>query len=269
MTKDLIGPNVMDLERDYRDLLAVLEARGEAPEELARLREHHRFVERSAHHLGQTPAALWTLAHAEPENSTVRRGAVAFEGAGRKRGRPWFRLLNPLEQAMDAARLRTLVGHNSLVNAVALAPDGRHALSGSDDQTLIWWDLDTGQPIRILRGHTGGITAVALSPGGRHVLSGSEDRTLVWWDLGSGQPIHTLRGHASRVLAVMVSPDGRHALSGSWDRTLRWWDLLSQECLAVFPCPHTLRSCALSSDGRTVVAGLGDGRVLFFRPEET
>ncbi|MEO0080590.1 MAG: hypothetical protein ABIK44_07950, partial [candidate division WOR-3 bacterium] len=43
--------------------------------------------------------------------------------------------------------LRTLKGHTDSVRAVAIAPDGRTAVSGSDDNTLIVWDLATGKPL--------------------------------------------------------------------------------------------------------------------------
>jgi WD40 repeat protein len=50
------------------------------------------------------------------------------------------------------------------VHAVAICPDGRSALSGSDDQTLRLWDLHTGKTRVILRGHTAHVHAVAISP---------------------------------------------------------------------------------------------------------
>ena len=46
------------------------------------------------------------------------------------------------------------------------------------DQTLIWWDLTTGQAVRILQGHDSYVDAVALSTDGRHALSGSWDQAL-------------------------------------------------------------------------------------------
>jgi WD40 repeat protein len=70
---------------------------------------------------------------------------------------------------------------------VALAPDGGHALSGSSDRTLRWWDLETGRCLHVLEGHTDWVMAVALAPDGGHALSGSSDRTLRWWDLAAGR----------------------------------------------------------------------------------
>lgn len=40
--------------------------------------------------------------------------------------------------------IRTLQGHSNPVWSVALSPDGTRALSGSDDKTLILWNLTKG-----------------------------------------------------------------------------------------------------------------------------
>jgi WD40 repeat protein len=40
--------------------------------------------------------------------------------------------------------LRTLEGHTNSVTAVAVTPDGRTAVSGSSDNTLCVWDLESG-----------------------------------------------------------------------------------------------------------------------------
>ena len=41
--------------------------------------------------------------------------------------------------------LRTLEGHSAGVCGVAVTPDGKRAVSASDDETLKVWDLDTGR----------------------------------------------------------------------------------------------------------------------------
>jgi WD40 repeat protein len=46
---------------------------------------------------------------------------------------------------LDSGRqLRTLQGHSHFVWDVAVSPDGRRAVSASDDKTLEVWDLKTG-----------------------------------------------------------------------------------------------------------------------------
>jgi WD40 repeat protein len=75
---------------------------------------------------------------------------------------------------------------------VAVTPDGRHVISGSDDNTLRVWDLETGQELRTLEGHTDTVSAVALTYDGRRAVSGSWDNTLRVWDLKDGKALVTL-----------------------------------------------------------------------------
>jgi predicted NACHT family NTPase len=107
------------------------------------------------------------------------------------------------------------LGHSGTVNAVAFSPNGKWALSGSDDKTLKLWKVETGREIRTLTGHTDDVYAVAFSPDGKRALSGSGDNTLKLWDTEMGREIRTWTGHIDDVYAVAFSPDGKRALSGS------------------------------------------------------
>jgi WD40 repeat protein len=139
---------------------------------------------------------------------------------------PWLRPFSSNLTASGGPLIRTLEGHTFGVDAVAVTPDGRHALSASDDQLRLW-DLESGQTIRTLEGHTFGVNAVTMTSDCRHALSGSRDCTVRLWHLGNGQTIRLLEGHTGPVFAVAVTPDGLRAVSGSLDRTLRLWDLES------------------------------------------
>ncbi|MGB2885132.1 MAG: WD40 repeat domain-containing serine/threonine-protein kinase, partial [Dehalococcoidia bacterium] len=72
--------------------------------------------------------------------------------------------------------LLTLKDHERAVNSVAIAPDGRFAVSGSDDRSLRYWDLITGECIRTLKGHERAVNSVAIAPDGKFAVSGSGDR---------------------------------------------------------------------------------------------
>ena len=75
--------------------------------------------------------------------------------------------------------------------------DGRRALSGSGDETLRLWDLETGAELRRFEGHEARVTSVTVLADGRRALSGSDDRTLRLWDLDTGAELRRFEGHES------------------------------------------------------------------------
>jgi WD40 repeat protein len=76
-----------------------------------------------------------------------------------------------------------LRGHDKRITSVALSPDGRRLVSGSDDKTIRVWDVQTGRELKRFTGHTDVVTCVALSPDGRWVLSASADTSIRLWNL--------------------------------------------------------------------------------------
>jgi len=114
------------------------------------------------------------------------------------------------------------------VHVVAVTPDGRHALSGSDDRTLRLWDLENGQCSRTFEGHTRGVHVVAITPEGRYALSGSDDRTLRLWDLESGQNIATFTGE-SGMMVCAATPNGRTIVVGDESGRVHFLQLVEAE----------------------------------------
>jgi WD40 repeat protein len=117
--------------------------------------------------------------------------------------------------------LRTFEGRTK---GMSWSPDGRFALSGSNN-TLRLWEISSGKFLRTFEGHTSWVTSVSFNPDGRFALSGSHDLTLRLWEVSSGKCLRTFEGHTREVTSVSWGPDGRCALSGSEDKTLRLWEL--------------------------------------------
>ena len=128
-----------------------------------------------------------------------------------------------LERPLEGA-LRTLTGHSSFVTAVAIARDGKTAISASQDRTLKIWDTETGRELKTLTGHSNLVNAVAIAADGKTAISASHDRTLKIWDTKTGSELKTLTGHSSFVTAVAIARDGKTAISASLDNTLKIWD---------------------------------------------
>jgi cytochrome c len=153
------------------------------------------------------------------------------------------------------ARAGGLSGHGGPVSAVAVAPDGRLALTGSFDYTLKLWDLDRQADLQTLRGHDGAVTAVAFLPDSRHALSSGDDGTLRLWDAAYGQQLHRFDAHHGKVADVAVAPDGRLAASAGWDGRVRLWDLDARTAVRTLDeRAGMVNAVAFTADGRQLVA---------------
>ena len=82
-------------------------------------------------------------------------------------------------------QLRTFIGHTGDVTSVAFSLDGQTAISGSDDGTLILWNLETGEQLRTFTGHEKGIHSVAFGIEGKTAFSSSYDGTVIIWRIDS------------------------------------------------------------------------------------
>ena len=155
-----------------------------------------------------------------------------------------------------------LEGHTDDVRDVAFSPDGQTIASGSDDNTIRLWDVETGTHLRTLRGHTSNVWSVAFSPDGTTLASGSSDRTIRLWDVATGAVLHTLRGHRDYVRSVAFSPDGQTLASGSGagnydkdDYTIRLWDVgTGANLLTLIGHTGSVHSVVFSPDGQTLLS---------------
>ncbi|EKM55845.1 uncharacterized protein PHACADRAFT_195900 [Phanerochaete carnosa HHB-10118-sp] len=92
-------------------------------------------------------------------------------------------------------------------------------LSGSLDNTIKVWDLDTGKATQTLFGHIEGVWAVASDK--LRLVSGSHDRTIKVWVREEGRCTATLVGHRGAVTCVALGED--KIVSGSDDGDVRIW----------------------------------------------
>jgi WD40 repeat protein len=151
------------------------------------------------------------------------------------------------------------IGHLGQVFSIAFSPDGRLAISGSDDKKIKIWDVVTGRLIWTLLGHSRQVVSVVFSPDGRLALSGSDDKTARLWNVATGQVMHILQGHSAMVSSVAFSPDCRLALTGSWDDTLKIWEVVTgREIRTLRGHSNSVASVAFSPDGRLVLSGSRD-----------
>jgi WD40 repeat protein len=176
-------------------------------------------------------------------------------------------------------------GHTDKATSVAVSPDGKRALSGSDDRTVREWDLEKLKPLRVFEEHKNYVLSVAYSRDGERALSagggawrGQEfatesDQFLRLRDVKSGEILKVLKGHTAPVWSVAFTPDGKQALAGSggYEKkggkfvpagyTLKRWDLETGRATDLPGHTSWVRSVAVTDDGKFALSGSWDKTV--------
>ena len=173
------------------------------------------------------------------------------------RGWEWYRLNHIMDQSVMTFR-----GHSDGVIAMAITPDGKRIVSGSDDKTIKIWDSASGDELMTLRGHDDWISSVAFSPDGKRIISGSGDNTIKVWNSVTGAELMTLRGHSDDVYGIAISPDGKRIASGSIDKTIKVWDATNgDELMTIRGHERQIGPVLFSPDGRKIISGSLDWTV--------
>ncbi len=102
----------------------------------------------------------------------------------------------------------------------------RHLVSGSRDQSLRIWDLNTKRLARKpLLGHTGSVLCLQFddTPKEDVIISGSSDTDVIVWRFSTGEIIKKL-DHAHRESVLNLKFDDRFLVTCSKDKTIRIWN---------------------------------------------
>lgn len=152
--------------------------------------------------------------------------------------------------------LHTLSGHSAWVISIAISPDRRTLASGSLDDRILIWDLNTGDRLGTLVGHKNSVNSLAFSPDGRRLISASDDDTIKIWRLPSGELIRSLNGHSRDVNSIAVSSDGAFFASGSEDRSICVWQLDTTELIHSFTgLSGMVKAVAISPNNQVLASG--------------
>lgn len=105
-------------------------------------------------------------------------------------------------------------------------PLGRYVVASAQDQTLLRWDLASGEAIPLV-GHESWVRGLAIDPTGTWLVSGGYDQRLIWWPLADANPAPARIGeaHGGWVRGVAISPDGQLIATCGNDHRVKLWSL--------------------------------------------
>ncbi|MBA4349532.1 MAG: hypothetical protein C0415_06050, partial [Thermodesulfovibrio sp.] len=153
--------------------------------------------------------------------------------------------------------IKAFTGHTGSIYSVAFSPDGKYALSGSNDITLRLWDVETGKEIRSIARQTNELHFIAVSTDGRYALSKDNFSNFVHWNLTMGKKERQYQKPEWN--ATSLSPDGQYGVS--WNSyiptTLNLWEVATGKVIWTSKVGegHSVSSLVLSPDGKYVLSG--------------
>ena len=146
------------------------------------------------------------------------------------------------KQWVDSGRATYLRGHDLTVTCVSLQASGERAVSGSKDNSVILWDVETKTKLHYLSAQwkkgkmseprsNGEALSVACSDDGRYAVVGRRDATVSVFDirLSATKTVPTLattfKGHKGPVTCLTFRTQSNQLFSGSDDRCIRHYTL--------------------------------------------
>ena len=166
-------------------------------------------------------------------------------------------------------------GHTERTRGLAFSADGKTLASGSDDKTIIVWEVDTGNKLRQIVNFrlTGGqapqkVYEVSLNPDGSIVASAGYNRSdwsvrsLRLWEVSTGEMLWQQSADDLYGLGVAFSPDGSTVASGGSDHTVDLWDVSTGDARRTL-VGHTdvIARVVFSADGQLLASASNDNTV--------
>jgi WD40 repeat protein len=155
--------------------------------------------------------------------------------------------------------------HLSLVESLAVSPDGKTLASGSFQEVTLW-DLAAGTPKQKLTGFAHAVVALAFSPDGKYLAAGggapTEDGEIRVFT-ADGKPAFDIKaGHSDTVFGVCFSPDNTKLATCGADKFVKVWEVPSGKFIKSFEGhTHHVLDVGWKADGKFLASAGADNNI--------
>ena len=128
--------------------------------------------------------------------------------------------------AVTGIHTSVLSTHTDWVRSITFSLNGTFLVSGSNDNTVVFWDIQTGGVIKTFHGHTDHVLSVSISQNCTIIASGSVDKTIRLWDIQTGECYCVIDRLDNLVNSVSFSPvNSQLLISASSNNIVQQWDI--------------------------------------------
>jgi WD40 repeat protein len=149
--------------------------------------------------------------------------------------------------------------HRMSINSVYIDPGGKFVYSGSNDGTVIQYDLAKNKERKIT--NTNAISSIAVGLDKKTVFCSDNTGVIKKYDmLNPSVPVVNYEGHTDQVNCIVLSKDGKILISASSDKTIKVWNTVNGK-LEKTLTGHDWKvlTVAISANGKYIISGSNDG----------
>jgi WD40 repeat protein len=167
----------------------------------------------------------------------------------------------PIEETpvtTDGVQVVIQQGHTGIIQAVAMSPDSRYAISGGMDETAKLWDLASGQEIQSFSGFgMMGPRQLAFSDDSQTVVV-ADMQTVKVFNVSTGRELRTVEPLIVERLAISgngqwMAVSGRHLQRNKSRRTLQVLNLATGQATPLLPNSDDHSPLAINPNGRFLI----------------
>lgn len=161
---------------------------------------------------------LWDLSAGGTLFKTFPIGSSVHSIALANDGKTFFVACNSkdiIQYDMTGKEVKRYTGHKDFVNSVALSLNGKYMVSGSNDKSVMVWDLKSGKLYKELIGHALKVNVVQFSFDNKYIISGSNDGTARIWNTETGDLLYILNDNQdNKIRTLAITFDKKFIYTG-------------------------------------------------------
>lgn len=154
---------------------------------------------------------------------------------------------------------------------IDISPNGLIFAAAMADNTVILYDLQSGQKLKVLEGHTNRVRDVKFRDES-FLFSCSNDQKIAAWDVATGKPHWGKHQHSKNIKNLQLSKNGTKLITAFNDGTASILTAVGEnvgaEELRVIHGDNYVNDAAITPDNKFLVTVSGDGYVKIWNAED-